>query len=210
MTSFRHDDVPYFSQWSDPAFVRRIVEDGADPCDDASWTNHGFPDRATYRFWAPRVCGLACLESALAHWDVDASHRWELVEAALAHGAYEVRSDGSVRGLTYAPFLEWTERRFGVTGHVHADTTLDELVATVTHDQFAVASVSPEIRDPVGSPQLTGGHLVLVVGVDEQSVEFHNPSGVPPYQANARLSRDRFERYFAHRGFTMRRPPDHG
>lgn len=210
MTGFRHDDVPFVSQWSDPTFVRGIVEGGADPCDDPTWTRHGFPDESTYRFWAQRVCGLACLESALAHWGVTAPSRWELVDEALAHGAYEVRDDGSVRGLTYAPFLGWTERRFGVTGRVHAPTSLDELVAGVTHDGFAVASVSPEIRHPDVRPRLSGGHLVLIVGFDEDVVEFHNPSGVPPYQANARVSRSRFEHFFARRGFTLERPVGDG
>lgn len=206
MTRVRHRDVPYFSQWSDPAFVRTIVEDGADPCSDPTWTSHGFPDEDTYRFWATKVCGLACLQSALTYWRLPVPSRWELVGEALDHGAYEVRADGSVRGLTYAPFLEMTERRFRVTGRVVVDVSLDEFLAGITPDDLAVASVSPEIRHPVGTPRLDGGHLVLVVGVDDDAVEFHNPSGVPPYQASARLSRRRFERFFARRGFVMRRP----
>ena len=132
--------------------------------------------------------------------------RWRLVRGALDHGAYEVRPDGSVRGLLYAPFLGWTARRFGVTGWVEPDASLDALVASVGSDQFVVASVSSEIRNPRRTPERRGGHLVLIVGIDERDVIFHNPSCVPPHQANARLPREVFTSYYADRGFVMRRP----
>jgi hypothetical protein len=66
----RNTGVPYYSQWGSPDFVRAIVEDNADPCDDPAWQRGGFTDPERYRFWAKRLCGLTCLESALDFWKI--------------------------------------------------------------------------------------------------------------------------------------------
>src|ERR1700742_4954559 len=54
----RHTDVPYYPQWGSPDWVRAIVDDDADPCDDPAWQRSGFTDPERYRFWADRLCGL--------------------------------------------------------------------------------------------------------------------------------------------------------
>jgi hypothetical protein len=38
-------------------------------------------------------------------------------------------------------------------------------------------------------------------------VRLHNPSGIAPYQADARLRFDAFARFFAERGMTLSRKP---
>jgi hypothetical protein len=40
----RHIGVPYYSQWGSPDWVRAIVEEAADPCDDPHWRQSGFAE----------------------------------------------------------------------------------------------------------------------------------------------------------------------
>ena len=52
MTLFRHQDVPYHSQWRSPELVADIVEKRIDACDDPRWQENGFDDGDQYRFWS--------------------------------------------------------------------------------------------------------------------------------------------------------------
>jgi hypothetical protein len=197
--------VPYFSQWMSPAAVRAIVEDGADPCDDPAWPAAGFDSAADYRFWAVRTCGLACLESILAFWEIPTPSRAELVERALKWGAYRHDGPGRVEGLIYRPFADWVACDFGLQADVHPHLDLDA-VAALDPGWFAILSVSSKIRglrDLDGPP---GGHLVLAHSWGPDGIVCHNPSGVPPQQANTHLDWATFGRYFARRGIVVRPP----
>ena len=76
--TLRHAGVPYYSQWGSPEWVRHIVEQQGDPCDDPAWRRSGFDDPERYRFWAKRLCGLTCLESALDYWRIGHAPRAEM------------------------------------------------------------------------------------------------------------------------------------
>lgn len=202
---FRHDGVPYYSQWADPIYAQRIVTDDADPCGDPSWRQTGFDDAEHYRFWSRRICGLACLRSALAHWRLASPAPRELLEQALRAGCYVPRPDGGVDGLIYAPFVRWIEQAFGLRAEVWARCSLQALVGEIKADALVIASVSPEIRHTARDNERKGGHLVLVHGQDASNVWLHNPSGGPGSQADARLTRATFARFYAERGIVLRR-----
>lgn len=86
--TLRHTDVPYYTQWGSPEWVRHIVEQQGDPCDDPAWQRSGFADPERYRFWGKRLCGLTCLQSALDYWRIEHAPRAALLDEALQHGVY--------------------------------------------------------------------------------------------------------------------------
>jgi hypothetical protein len=197
----RHLGVPYRSQWAGLGCNAAVVG-GADPCTTGPWWETGFTDADAYRFWSGKVCGLACLESALDHWRRSRPDRATLLGEALEHGVYVRRDDGGVDGLIYAPFLRWIVARFGIAGEVHTETSLRDLASTVGPRSFAIASVSPGIRWPDRPNERRGGHLVLITGRDGDRVWFHNPSG---FEENSTLPLDVMDRFFAGRGMTISR-----
>jgi hypothetical protein len=205
--TLRHTGVPYYTQWGSPAWVSAIVEQQADPCDDPDWRRSGFTEPARYRFWAGRLCGLTCLESALDYWHIDHAPRAALLDEALRHGVYRMRDDGGVDGLIYRPFADWVGDAFGLYVEVLPQVALEAIAARIDGETLAIASVSPEIRYPERPNQHQGGHLILLHGRDHGGVWFHNPSGVAPYQADAYLPFATMARFYAGRGMTLTRKP---
>ena len=203
--AFRHRDVPYYTQWGSREWVRPIVEDAADPCADPHWQRSGFSDPTRYRFWASRLCGLTCFESALDFWRIAHPPRAGLLDAALKHGVYRMRDDGGVDGLIYRPFADWVGSAFAVDVQVLPDVPLREIAASIDQHAMAIVSVSPEIRYPERSNQERGGHLILLHGRDRDGVWFHNPSGVAPHQADVYLPFETMERFYARRGMVLTR-----
>ncbi|HXZ10360.1 MAG TPA: C39 family peptidase [Paraburkholderia sp.] len=199
--------VPYYTQWGSPEWVRAIVEDDADPCDDPAWQRSGFTDRERYRFWAKRLCGLTCLESALDFWGIEHASRAALLDEALDHEVYRVRDDGGVDGLIYRPFAGWVAKAFGLEVEVHPTIGVEEIAARIDADTFVIVSVSPEIRYPQRPNRERGGHLILLHGRDRDGAWFHNPSGVAPHQSDVYLPFETLSRFYAGRGMTIRRQP---
>jgi hypothetical protein len=205
MNAFRHLDVPYHSQWRSPELVAEILARRLDPCTDPRWTENGFADPEAYRFWSWKLCGLACLQSALDHWGIAHAPRGALLERALAHGVYRLREDGGVDGLIYRPFADWVAADFGLEVEVFGDHPLEALAQRLDAETLAIASVGPDIRQPDTPDPRRGGHLVLLHGRDAQGLWFHNPSGVPPQQSDIYLRHEVFERFYARRGMALRR-----
>ncbi len=203
--AIRHRGVPYYSQWGSPDWVARIVEEGADPCDDPGWRASGFALPGDYRFWAKRLCGLTCFESALDYWGIAHASRAGLLEEALRHGVYRLREDGGVDGLIYRPFAIWAEAAFGVRVAVMTDEDIEASAARLDAETLAIVSVSPEIRYPDRENARQGGHLILLHGRSDGGVWFHNPSGVAPYQADAWLPYETVARFHARRGMALTR-----
>jgi Peptidase_C39 like family len=205
--TLRHTEVPYYSQWGSPEWVRPIVEQQADPCDDPDWQRSGFTEPERYRFWSSRLCGLTCLESALDYWQIDHAPRAALLDEALRHGMYRLRDDGGVDGLIYRPFADWVGAAFGVQVDVLPQISLQALAARIDAQTLAIVSVSPEIRYPEQPNLRRGGHLILLHGRDRDGAWFHNPSGVAPRQADVYLPFTTMERFYADRGMTLTRKP---
>lgn len=197
--------VPYRSQMGDPSWTEAIVERCADPCEDPSWVDYGFASPVDYRFWARRMCGLACLESILGHWGIAHPNRYGLLIDAIGYQVYQVRNDGSVYGLVYEPFQHWVATRFGISCEIVTHSDCAGFTRQLDIDALGMASVSPEIRHPNRKNIRKGGHLVLVTGQTESDVFFHNPSGFGANQANVCMQKERFETFFAGRGLILRR-----
>jgi hypothetical protein len=202
----RNSNVPYYSQWGSPEWVERIAEQNVDPCEDPAWRRSGFIDADRYRFWAQRLCGLTCLESALDFWGIAHASRADMLDEALRHDVYRMREDGGVDGLIYRPFAAWAQEAFGLQVEVWPEAKLVDLAACISDTTLAIVSVSPEIRRPAKANHERGGHLILLHGRDPEGVWFHNPSGVAPYQADAYLPFATMERFYAGRGMTLTRP----
>ncbi len=204
MPVFRHPAVPYFSQWADPRFVHRIVEHREDPCLDQTWRTSGFDDPQRYRFWARRLCGLACLRSMLGYWQHHVPNASQLLDQAMHHHAYVVAADGSVGGLYYSRFAHWLLEAFGLVVRIYPRNDVSELINGIGPGSMAMASVSPEIRYPSRPNVHQGGHLVLLHGRDTHGIWFHNPSGITGTQADVYMPCAQFKRFFANRGMVIR------
>jgi len=205
---YRHLGVPYRSQWGTPALNAAIVAGELDPCDDPAWRASGFMSQDAYRFWARRICGLACLESILDFLAIPHGTRCEMLGEALRAGVYVRKGEreDEVKGLIYRPFSTWVRGRFQVHLSIYENLPLARVASNITSNWMAIASVSPEIRRPETANPRRGGHLVLIHGADANRIWFHNPSGVPPYQADACLPIEQAERFHAARGMFVALP----
>lgn len=196
--------VPYVSQWADPAFNERIAA-GTDPCEDPSWRSTGFTDPDDYRFWARRICGLACFQAILAYYDIPALSNKALLARALEEDAYRLREDGGVEGLIYDPFLAFATRDFPLKGQVLRHCDVQQIESVLPEDGFLIWSVSTEIRRPAKKNIRDAGHLILIHSADRNGCRFHNPSGVAPEQADVAMSYDVLERFSSKRGMVIER-----
>lgn len=175
-----------------------------DPSRLHDWALDGYRSREEYLFWSRKVCGLACLQSLLHGWTDVRLPMGELLAQALDWGCYEVEPSGTVRGLIYRPFMAWVSSQFGFHCELVEHAPIHVSNREVRPGQVLIASVSPEIRDPDTHAPHQGGHLVLVYAIEDQVVQFHNPSGYSHNSDSASLPTYVFERFHANRGILIR------
>lgn len=180
-----------------------MAYDGLPPDEDSRWQESGAPDQQTYLRWCGRWCGMACLRMALLARDGDAPHLFDLLQGALKYRCYEERPDGSVGGMFYRPFCEFTADTYNLHSEVITDLTSSRLAAETAAGRLVIASVHKEIRRPDRDAPGRGGHLVLVTGHHDGTVAFRNPSGHVPEAVTAQLPADTFDRFAAHRGISL-------
>ncbi|MFC0227145.1 C39 family peptidase [Serratia aquatilis] len=196
--------VPYFCQWATPELAVDLIKGRAALADDANWAESGAADQAEYCEWANHVCGMACLKMVLAHRDGTAPPLLELARRSLPYGAY-VREGKQIKGLIYAPFVEFVGEQFSLTASVQIDVSVDELPQLLTQYRYFMASVHPSIRQPQTPPPTRGGHLVLLIAADKDTVTFHNPSGDSrETRQHVTIKLNEFGRFFAGRGIAIR------
>lgn len=196
--------VPYYSQWESPDLVPQFVEGSLNSADDPRWAASGASTREEYGFWAPRVCGLACLRMILSSRGARVPAMMRLVEDALDWSAYVPAGD-RVNGLIYQPFADWVRRDFGIVAEVVPDLSLERIAEVASPDAPVIASVHHWIRWPDRNPPSAGGHLVLVTSAARGLVRLHNPSGLPGVsQRDAIIKSPDFVRFFAGRGLVIR------
>ncbi|MDH6111846.1 hypothetical protein P3T36_002160 [Kitasatospora sp. MAP12-15] len=171
----RHD-VPYYAQWESPELVSSIVTGAMDAAHDPNWSASGATSAEDYRFWSWRACGMACLRMALDHWGITPPPTVTLGQEYLDAGAY-VRREGGLHGLIYEPFARHTRERFGLYAESRPWLPLHEIGWQVRSGRLVMLSVHPGIRSAEIEPPTRGGHLVLAVGADADSLTIHNPSG---------------------------------
>lgn len=196
--------VPYYSQWESADLVPDFVTGRLDAADDPLWQKSGADSPEEYAFWAPRMCGVACLRMALDHWRHPVPSSIPLVRELIEAGAYVREGSDSVKGLIYRPFAEYVRARWGLTAEVRPDLPANELPEIITSGGLALLSVHKTIRTPDIDPPSRGGHLVLAVGATEESVLLHNPSGLPGRsQEAAEVPWARLAAFYAGRGVVL-------
>jgi len=83
--------------------------------------------------------------------------------------------------------------------------TIPEIKRTLGRGGYVIVSVTPEIRHPTKQPIKRGGHLVLLVGYDDEKQLFylHNPSGFEGTQENVQVTYSNFSRFFDNKGIII-------
>lgn len=194
--------VPYYSQWESAALVPEFVA-GADAARDPLWAGSGAESPEEYAFWAPRMCGVACLRMVLGRLGLPVPPSVELVKELCGAGAY-VRDGDAVKGLIYRPFAEYVTARWGLDAR--SAPVLDHRTVrdTLAGGGVAMLSVHPAIRTLTPAVEARGGHLVLAVGATEGAVLVHNPSGFPDAsQQYAPVPWADLDRFYAGRGILL-------
>jgi hypothetical protein len=196
--------VPYFAQWESAGLAQRFVDGSLDLADDPRWAASGARTPAEYGYWAPKVCGLACLRMILAGRGRPVPPVMTLVELALSWQAYIPQGE-RVAGLIYRPFADWVAADYQITAEVAPDLPLAAVAVAASPQTPVIASVHPWIRWPGREPPARGGHLVLVTGSGHGLLRLHNPSGIPPdSQCDALVPVTDFARFYAGRGLLIR------
>jgi hypothetical protein len=198
----RHQ-VPWITQYATPSLIAAIAYQGHPAADDPGWRESGAPDRQAYGRWCTRLCGMACLRMALIARDGHAPALFTLLSGCLEAGGYVEHPDGSVTGLLYRPFADFTRDRYQLQADVITDLDPSRMISELGQGRLLMASVHKEIRRPDREPPGTGGHLVLVTGHHDGQVTFHNPSGHTPQAGIATLPMTVFDRFAAHRGIAL-------
>lgn len=195
--------VPYYSQWESAALVLEFITGARTAADDPLWQKSGADSPQEYAFWAPRMCGVACLRMALDYWRRPVPPSVPLVKELVEAGAY-VRNGDEVMGLIYRPFAEHVNARWGLYARPAPELSADDIRREVAGGHLVVVSVHKSIRTLDPAPPGKGGHLVLVVGADEEGVRLHNPSGLPGRsQKFAPVTWAALERFYAGRGVVL-------
>lgn len=192
------DPPPYFAQWESEELVPEFLA-GRDAASDPLWAASGADSVEEYVRWAHHLCGMACLQMAMAARG-EAFTIHALRRAVQPLGGYIEEADGHIRGLIYAGAVSWLNAR-GIAARIVLDAPIPQLAP----GQLYIASVHPMIRTPERTPPHRGGHLVLLFGTDtEGRYRFHNPSGHSrETRRDARLRPEDFARYHAGRGILV-------
>ncbi|MER6131896.1 C39 family peptidase [Streptomyces sp. NPDC001815] len=192
--------VPYYSQWESRTLVPEFITGRRDAADDPLWQKSGADTPREYAFWAPRMCGVACLRMVLDFWRHSVPPSVPLVRELCEAGAY-VRDGDAVKGLIYQPFADYVGARWGLKAESVPDLAASHIHEAIASGRLVLMSVHKTVRTPEIDPPSKGGHLVLAVGASKEGVMLHNPSGLPGVsQEHAPVSWARFDRFYAGRG----------
>jgi hypothetical protein len=199
--------VPYYAQWESADLVPAIIGGEIGAADDPLWRRSGAQSAREYAFWSWRLCGVACLRMALGHWRGTAPTALALAAGCVTAGAY-VRHEDRVDGLIHAPFAAYVEQRWGLRAEPRPELTPGQITGEVTGGALVMLSVHASIRELGAAPPRRGGHLVLAVGVTDEAVVIHNPSGFPGVsQRFAHVPWAELDRFHAGRGIVLAERP---
>lgn len=196
--------VPYYSQYESAALIPDLIAGTRTAADDPLWPKSGADSREEYAFWAPRMCGVACLRMALDYWGHPVPPSVPLVRDLCEAGAY-IRDGDSVKGLIYRPFADHVHARWGLLARAEPDLTTDAIRRQLADGGLALISVHKTIRHAeTTEPPSRGGHLVLAIGATEEALLIHNPSGLPGIsQEYAPVPWARLAAFYAGRGVLL-------
>lgn len=198
--------IPYFSQWETPDMTLAVVAEGAQTAllNDPLWVSSGASDVEQYARWAGNACGMACLKMILAARTGEILPIVPLALQCKDYGGYVVEPEGGIKGLIYAPFVQFVKERFALNAKVVTGISSRDIPDILRQAEFFIASVHHTIRWPDTEPPSKGGHLVLVTAAGGDAIRFHNPSGHDAAaRENAELAPAEFDRFFAGRGIAI-------
>ncbi|MEU1353914.1 C39 family peptidase [Streptomyces cinnamoneus] len=196
-------DVPYYSQWESAALVPEFITGARAASEDPLWQKSGAGTAEEYAYWAPRICGMACLRMALDFFGHPVPPSIPLVEEFLEAGAY-VRQGDQVKGLIYAPFAAYVTERWDLLAQSTPELPADQVVSHIQDGHLVILSVYKSIRTLDPAPPSRGGHLVLAVGTSPDHLFIHNPSGLPGQsQRFAAVPWGDLDRFYAGRGIVL-------
>ncbi|SIO88512.1 C39 family peptidase [Nocardiopsis sp. JB363] len=198
-----HDPVPAITQYASPGLIERIAYQGYAPGEDPAWKVSGAASRGEYARWCRHACGMASLRMVLVHRDGHAPPLMELLHEVRRAGGYLEQADGSVKGLVYAPFVEYVRGHHGLDAQVRTDLDTTAMRAELDRGRMVLVSVHKEIRRPHLPPPGKGGHLVLVIGHRNGRFHIRNPSGHTPDAVSAVLSASEISQFSTERGIVV-------
>lgn len=199
----RAKTVPFFSQWESRDITSDVLARGAAVAlaEDPNWASSGAATIDEYAQWAGNLCGMACLKMILAARTGRAVPMLELARRCTTYGGYTVSDAGQIKGLIYAPFIDFIRQEFSIDAEIATGITATEIAGVLQRGEFFIASVHPSIRWPNREPPMRGGHLVLVLEATADAIVFHNPSGHDGgSQEYVSISFPTFDKFFAGRG----------
>ncbi|MFB8310291.1 C39 family peptidase [Streptomyces sp. NPDC055961] len=199
-----HHPFPTVTQYASPDLIAAFAYKGRAHDDDPCWAETGAPDLETYGRWSGHMCGIACLRMALLARTGNAPTMFELLDGARKYGAYTEDADtGEIRGLIYAPFVQYVRDVHPLDAQVHRTLTAPDLLALLDDGRLVMTSVHKEIRRPENPAPSKGGHLVLATGRQGDTVHFRNPSGHTDQARTASLPVAKFAEFFGGRGVSL-------
>lgn len=202
---FVHENVPYFSQWESRELNRQFLTHEINAQDDPKWKSSGAKTKQEYADWNWAGCGMACTKMIIAHRNSKVIPLATLGKKCTEYGGYTMPLETSP-GMYYKPYLKFLDGEFGIKAHVVSAMLPQEIMHQLSLGNYVIASVSPKIRDPRDTPETRGGHLVLMLGYDQDKQEFylHNPSGnTVKSQEYATVSFTDFKKFFGNRGIVV-------
>jgi hypothetical protein len=101
----------------------------------------------------------------------------ELARRCTAYGGYTIDDGGQIKGLIYAPFVDFIWKEFSIRAEIATGVAASDIAKLLRGGDLFIASVHPSIRWPDREPPTRGGHLVLVLEATAKAILFHNPSG---------------------------------
>lgn len=198
---------PYCAQWASASWVSDFLTGARRVVDDPLWADFGAQSPQEYEFWSWHACGMACTWSVLSAVYGQSPPVVQLARQVWGAGGYQAAPSG-VRGLVYAPYVEYLKARWGIHAQVAAPCLTSHLASVVAGGAWALASVHPSIRRAPALPPSRGGHLVLVFASADGALTFHNPSGTSPEtQRSARLPVEVFDQFYAGRAVVLHSGP---
>lgn len=203
---FKHEGIPYYSQWESKNLVGKIIRKEQSAKDDPNWANSGAQTPEEYVLWSWNACGMACLKMILSHQFKNEIPIVTLGKKCMEYGGY-VQKGEKLDGLYYRTFLDFIRTEYGLLGKVVFPLSQEDIIKELLNSNYVIASVHHQIRRP--DDEFTGkkgGHLVLISGcnIEIEIFYIHNPSGdTQESQEYAPISFTNFEKFFAHRGIVI-------
>jgi hypothetical protein len=193
--------VPYYAQVASPELARPIFAGGLDARLDPRWRESGAETAEEYAYWCWRACGPACVKMCVEALGGEKHSLMDWVRAGLSHGGYLIEKDDQGQPVE----VGWLHRSLAElireAGFQAAPqpVSLEEFPHYLNDACQLIASVSYEVGLDAGPVTHTGGHLVVVVGVNcrgdtLENIIINNPSGrSEELRANACIPAGRFQ-----------------